>query len=215
MPTLIPNDPQKERSLPTPPRQPKLGQEQASASNACPCLTKRDYKTVPSIQELRTYSDVELSCVKDFTVCHDQYGSVIWPGETNIANVNLDEHVIFEENAIEVYPDDENKPPMGQQLNKLAAIELRGCWPRDKKTQQRRPTDNTKRLAKYEKRLEALCDNTEGMRFLKYERNTGTWRFEVEHFTKYGLDDMSDDDIDTPVTDPTQAKPPSQAKRPE
>lgn len=35
---------------------------------------------------------------------------------------------------------------------------------------------------------------TQGAKFVSYQAETGDWKFEVEHFSKYGLLDDSDDE---------------------
>lgn len=46
------------------------------------------------------------------------YGSVFFPGEVNLTNMNLDEIVHFRRKEIIVYPDDKEKPPAGEGLNR-------------------------------------------------------------------------------------------------
>lgn len=55
-------------------------------------LTKSEYYTVPSMKELEKLVDRSGDCFVDgFTVGRTGYGSVYWPGETNVAGLNLDE----------------------------------------------------------------------------------------------------------------------------
>lgn len=46
------------------------------------------------------------------------YGSIFFPGEVNVAALNLDEVVHFRRKEVIVYPDDKNKPLEGEGLNR-------------------------------------------------------------------------------------------------
>lgn len=55
-------------------------------------LTRPGYYTVPSWQELTDITDENGDCiVEDFTIGREGYGSVFFPGSTNIAGMNFDE----------------------------------------------------------------------------------------------------------------------------
>ena len=46
------------------------------------------------------------------------YGSVFFPGVVNMTGLNLDEIVHFRRKEVIIYPDDKNKPPEGEGLNR-------------------------------------------------------------------------------------------------
>lgn len=50
------------------------------------------------------------------------YGSVFFPGEVNLTNMNLDEIVHFRRKEIIVYPDDKEKPSIGEGLNRYMLL---------------------------------------------------------------------------------------------
>uniref|UniRef100_A0A8D3BN44 Nuclear pore complex protein Nup98-Nup96 n=1 Tax=Scophthalmus maximus TaxID=52904 RepID=A0A8D3BN44_SCOMX len=178
-------------------------------------LNRVGYYTIPSMKDLAEMVDDHGDCsVDNFTVGRKGYGSIFFPGEVNVTGLNLDEIVHFRRKEVIVYPDDKNKPPEGEGLNRRAEVTLDGVWPNDKTScaQIRSPERLTD--MNYEGRLEK-ASRKQGARFLEYRSETGSWVFEVAHFSKYGLQD-SDEDDDVPLkTDPKKLKtmmslPPSQ-----
>lgn len=43
---------------------------------------------------------------------------MFFPGEVNVTGLNLDDIVHFRRKEVIVYPDDKNKPPQGEGLNR-------------------------------------------------------------------------------------------------
>ncbi|XP_060942468.1 nuclear pore complex protein Nup98-Nup96 isoform X2 [Limanda limanda] len=169
-------------------------------------LNRVGYYTIPSMKDLADMTDEHGEClVENFTIGRKGYGSIFFPGEVNVSGLSLDEIVHFRRKEVIVYPDDKNKPLEGEGLNRRAEVTLDGVWPNDKTTctQIRSP----ERLSdmNYEGRLEK-ASRKQGARFLEYRTETGSWVFEVAHFSKYGLQD-SDEDEDVPLkTDPKKLK---------
>lgn len=54
------------------------------------------------------------------------YGSIFFPGEVNVTGLNLDEIIHFRRKEVTVYPDDKNKPPQGEGLNRW--VNERPVW---------------------------------------------------------------------------------------
>ncbi|XP_077361067.1 nuclear pore complex protein Nup98-Nup96 [Festucalex cinctus] len=183
-------------------------------------LKRIGYYTIPSMDELANMvDDIGGKCeVEGFTVGRKGYGSIFFPGSTNVMGLDLDQIVHFRRKEVIVYPGDMNKPAEGEGLNRRAEVTLEGVWPNDKTscTEIRSP----ERLAdmNYEGRLEKAA-RKQGARFLEYRPETGSWVFEVTHFSKYGLRE-SDEDDDVPLmTDPKKLKmmtslPPSKLPQP-
>ncbi|XP_044227526.1 nuclear pore complex protein Nup98-Nup96 isoform X2 [Thunnus albacares] len=181
-------------------------QESQSPHPAGIVLNRVGYYTIPSMEELAEMVDENGECVvENFSVGRKGYGSIFFPGEVNVTGLNLDEIVHFRRKEVIVYPDDKNKPPEGEGLNRRAEVTLDGVWPNDKTTctQIRSPERLTD--MNYEGRLEK-ASRKQGARFLEYRTETGSWVFEVAHFSKYGLQD-SDEEDDVPLkADPKKLK---------
>uniref|UniRef100_A0A8C7SQM7 Nuclear pore complex protein Nup98-Nup96 n=1 Tax=Oncorhynchus mykiss TaxID=8022 RepID=A0A8C7SQM7_ONCMY len=169
-------------------------------------LCRVGYYTIPAMDELAKMVDENGVCVvENFTVGRKGYGSVFFHGEVNATGLNLDEIVHFRRKEVIVYPDDKNKPAEGEGLNRRAEVTLDGVWPNDKTTCTQ--IKNPERLSEmnYEGRLEN-ASRKQGARFLEYRPETGSWVFEVAHFSKYGLQD-SDEDEEVPLkVDPKKLK---------
>ncbi|KAF8570816.1 hypothetical protein P879_02398 [Paragonimus westermani] len=165
-------------------------------------LTKPGYYTLPTLSELSTMVDSDGSCiVEDFVVGRRHYGHILFPGNTNVTDLDLDSIVHIRRREVVVYPDDEKKPPVGFGLNKRAEICLESVWPTDKAT--REPIKSPERLSvmRFEERLERATRRMDA-RFIEYRPESGSWVFEVKHFSKYRLDDSDDDDNEKKPIEP-------------
>ena len=97
-----------------------------------PRLTRENYYTGPSIDELRRMASANpdyLSRVPNFCVGCKGLGEVYFPGETDVRGLNLDEIVDFHSQPgnLRMYLNEGvTKPPVGTQLNKRAEIKLFG-----------------------------------------------------------------------------------------
>ncbi|KAK3555738.1 hypothetical protein QTP86_028978 [Hemibagrus guttatus] len=160
-------------------------------------LTRVGYYTIPSMEELGKMLNENGECiVENFTVGRKGYGSVFFPGEVNLTNLNLDEIVHFRRKEVIIYPDDKDKPNEGDGLNRRAEVTLDGVWPNDKTTRTQIKSPQRLTEMNYEERLEN-ASRKQGARFLEYRPETGSWVFEVAHFSKYGLQD-SDEEEEVP-----------------
>jgi nuclear pore complex protein Nup98-Nup96 len=86
--------------------------------------------------------------------------------------------VFFRRKEITIYPDDENKPPMGEGLNKRAQVTLDAVWPMDKTTRLPIKSPTQLRELAYQDRLERASAKI-GAKFCDYLPETGSWVFEV------------------------------------
>ncbi len=157
-------------------------------------LSRAGYYTLPSVSELTL--DSEGQClVTGFTVGREGYGNIHFPGTMNIAKINMDEIVHIRHKEVIVYPDDNNKPLLGEGLNRPAQVTLDKVWPNDKTNGDAiRSPERLKRMS-YEEKLERASSRL-GAKFIEYRPETGSWVFRVEHFSKYGLIEDSDEELE-------------------
>ena len=157
-------------------------------------LYRPEYFTIPSKDELnKQLAETGKCVVQDFTVGRDGYGSVHFPGSTDITDIDLDEIVHIRRKEVTLYPNDETKPELGSGLNKRAVITLDKVWPIDKSNHL--PITSPQKLSAmgYKDKIERSTAKLQA-KFVEYRPETGSWVFEVKHFSKYKLFDDSDDE---------------------
>ncbi|KAH9373402.1 hypothetical protein HPB48_009447 [Haemaphysalis longicornis] len=175
-------------------------------------LTRPGYYTIPSMKELAEMVGPDGRClVENFAVVRDNYGSVFFPGLVDVTGLNLDEIVHFRRMEITVYPEDDDKPPLGEGLNREAQVTLDRVWPINKTSREPIQDPETLKNLGYHEKLERITAKFGGQ-FLDYRPETGSWVFKVKHFSKYGLDEP-DNEVDQAAvqTAATAAKSPPQA----
>jgi nuclear pore complex protein Nup98-Nup96 len=169
-------------------------------------LRRAGYYTIPSLDELAELMDKEGRCVVPyFTVGRKGYGNVYFDEEIDVAGLNLDEICFLRNKEIVLYPDDDNKPPVGEGLNRKAQVTLDSIWPRDATTRELIKDVDRLEAMDYEAKLRRNCAKR-GATFLEYRPETGSCVFKVKHFSKYTLDDSDDEDDNEPRADPKKAK---------
>ncbi|XP_061983711.1 nuclear pore complex protein NUP98A isoform X3 [Populus nigra] len=158
-----------------------------------PKLRRSDYFTEPRIQELAAKERAKPGfCrhVKDFVVGRHGYGSIKFSGETDVRRLDLESLVQFNNREVIVYMDDSKKPPVGQGLNKPAEVTLLNIKCFDKKTG-RQFTEGPK-IEKYKEMLKRKAED-QGAEFVSYDPVKGEWKFKVNHFSKYMLEEEEED----------------------
>ncbi|KAL9383027.1 hypothetical protein Peur_023350 [Populus x canadensis] len=158
-----------------------------------PKLRRSDYFTEPRIQELAAKERAKPGfCrhVKDFVVGRHGYGSIKFSGETDVRRLDLESLVQFNNREVIVYMDDSKKPPVGHGLNKPAEVTLLNIKCFDKKTG-RQFTEGPK-IEKYKEMLKRKAED-QGAEFVSYDPVKGEWKFKVNHFSKYMLEEEEED----------------------
>lgn len=166
-----------------------IGQSNLASPLKCGAkLTKAEYYTKPPYQELdKFYDQSRNTCeIFSFTIGREGYGSITWNEPVDIYGLNLDEIVHIRRKEVIVYPDDASKPPVGSSLNKPAQITLHQVWPVDKTTHEIIKDSNRLKTMKYAEKIELATIKLDAS-FVEYRPETGSWVFNVKHFSKYGL----------------------------
>lgn len=149
-----------------------------------PRLLNNNYVTNPPFNEIMSMSEVELATVKDFTMTHPSRGSIHWQGTVDIRGIDLDATVMIGDKEVAVYDeeDEQNKPEVGEKLNRPAIVILYNISP-------------TNDVAKFTKKLERVTKKMDA-EFISFDPDEAVWTFRTKHFSRYGLGDDSDDDDD-------------------
>ena len=159
-------------------------------ANADP--TPGEYWMSPSRQEINKMPREQAKSFKNFRVGRQGCGFVNFDGEVDLTTLDLsrlyEEIVEIRVRSVTVYPDPTTKPPVGRGLNVPSTITIENSWPRSKG----KPIQDTQGpvFDKHVNRLRRM----DGTVFVDYIPETGTWKFEVPHYTRYGLDYDEDEE---------------------
>lgn len=166
------------------PRQPKAPSSKHGEPGA--------YSTKPPVEHLKKMSRQQLQKMGGLTVARENVGKIEF-GPCDLSSVLLDQIcgdiVKLEPRAATVYPDNATKPPMGRGLNVPATIHLEKSWPRNRATRHKAGDTTSEGYRNHVHNLKKIGDT----KFISYDTNTGVWKFSVDHFTTYGLDDDDDE----------------------
>ncbi|CAF3622774.1 unnamed protein product [Rotaria sordida] len=169
--------------------------KQNSQDYHLPILTRNNYYMKPTISELKSLFNDNGECIlSQFTVGHEKYGSVTFYGQINVTGLNLDEIIEINRHEVIVYPDDNNKPLVGKELNLPARITLLDVYPIDRSTREEITDIERIKALNYNDYLRTITKKFDG-EFINYGIHDGSWTFTVKHFTRYGLDDNQNDFI--------------------
>jgi nuclear pore complex protein Nup98-Nup96 len=166
----------------------------ASLSAILPNLTRPDYYTEPSLTQLAAMARDDpssLSEVANFTVGRRGVGAIRWLDPVDVRGLDLDTIVNLSRGSVEVYLDEEAKPEVGQGLNRPAEVTMLKVFKIDKESG--KPTQYPEAVERFTRKLKKVAAE-QGARFVMYDGGNGTWKFEVEHFSKYGLVGEESDD---------------------
>lgn len=135
-----------------------------------PRLTRDEYFTNPSIEAMSRMSEAKLSRIDNLEVGRYGYGSVRWPGLTDVRRVDFDEVITIDRGSLTLYPDRE-KPKRGEELNKEAIVSLHV-----------RPSRTDAKLKSTDVLKARLTTEAErfGGKFISYDMDK--WIFRVPHF---------------------------------
>ncbi len=186
-----------------------LSPEQRSieSSSNVPLLRRPGYCCKPSLKDMASMTNSELSHVPNFSIWHTGFGSITFLKPVDLRGVDLDAIVSIDRWDIAVYDTKEasqnkagtDSSPIGHGLNQPAIIAMHSVFPGSKsKKDTKTYLDGLKKKAEA---MGAIHDN--------YDAIEGVWTFRVPHFSRYALvidDDESDDRADEEPLQPQWKK---------
>jgi len=147
-------------------------QECETRGDACPklapSLTREGYFCCPSVLDMSLMSEAQLEHIDNFEICRHGFGSIVWPGVTDVRGVDLDQVISIGEGAITAFPNDP-LPRVGTGLNKSAVISLRV----------KRVARSQREATMLQERIQLLTEKA-GHKFISYDLDT--WIFSVPDF---------------------------------
>ncbi|KAI8385003.1 nucleoporin autopeptidase-domain-containing protein [Radiomyces spectabilis] len=153
-----------------------------SISSITAAASKNGYSCSPTLEALSMMSHEELKHVENFTVKRRGYGEVSFDVPVDLSDIPLQDImgtiVIIETKTVVVYPNESTKPALGHGLNAPATVKLENCYTTDKDTKQPIRDPEHARFKLFLNKLR----KRQGVEFLDYDMQTGTWTFKVKHF---------------------------------
>lgn len=144
---------------------------QPAPPSVVPRLSRKEYYSFPSIEAMSRMSEEKLSRIDNLEIGRYGFGSIKWPGLTDVRRLDFDSALIIEKGSVILFPDRE-KPPVGESLNKEAVVTLNVRPSR---------SDGKARSADVLKaRLQQISENFGGT-FISYDMEK--WIFRVPHFS--------------------------------
>lgn len=113
-------------------------------------------------------SEAKLKMIDNFEVCRHGYGSIKWPGITDVRGLDLDRIVSIDRGTVTLHADD-SQAPVGMVLNKAAVISLKV----------KRAARTPEEAGKLQERIKHLTERA-GHIFISYDLDT--WIFSVPDF---------------------------------
>ena len=164
-------------------------------------LDNNGYWCSPSIEQLLNMPVKQLASVPDFAIGRKGYGTITFNYDVDLTGLADDlknnlfgKVVIFNPTkTVEVYPDPETKPPVGQGLNVPSTITIENVYPIDKRT--KKVIKDVSSSLETQKLVKKLKNMGGGMEFISYNPYGGVWTFRVKHFSIWGLIDEKDAEV--------------------
>merc|ERR1712154_582976 len=88
-----------------------------------PQLKREEYYSNPSVEAMSRMSEAKLSRIDNLEIGRYGFGSVRWPGLTDVRHLDFDADVVIDRGSLTLYRDRE-VPPVGEELNKEASVTL-------------------------------------------------------------------------------------------
>lgn len=162
-------------------------------------FTRPDYYMIPPLADLHTFVNSDGRCiVTGLVIGRIGYGNVFFSKPIDLTNMNIDELVHFRYRELTIYPDNSKKPQLGEGLNQPAQVTLDCVFPKDRVKNIIISDVDFLIAMNFGETLRDVCLK-QGTKFVDYRPDTGSWVFNVDHFSKYGFTDSDDEEASNRV----------------
>lgn len=149
------------------------------------------YWISPSLKDLLSYSYEKLSKVQNLSIGRKDHGKIDFIDTVDLSSIRnlsniLGNIVIFDNNSVCVYPDENEKAPVGTALNVPAIVTLENIFVKQNiGGKLEKITDPTS------PKIQVLRSTIEkrGGEFVTYDAEHGVFVFKVAHFSTWGFND--------------------------
>lgn len=128
--------------------------------------------------DLRSLSSSELTKVSELKVIKPNVGEVVFHGLTDCTDLDVARDIVLKRGYVLVYPDQKNKPPPGEGLNKHATVTMYQCFPPGEPIR----TLSEEAVQEYKDKIRRMTEENSACSFIDYDCQTGVWKFQVERF---------------------------------
>eukprot|EP00435_Cladocopium_sp_Y103_P041734 s1313_g11.t1 len=128
--------------------------------------------------DLRSLSSSELTKVSELKVIKPDVGEVVFHGLTDCTDLDVARDIVLKRGYVLVYPDQKNKPPPGEGLNKHATVTMYQCFPPGEPIR----TLSDEAVQEYKDKIRRMTEENSACTFIDYDCQTGVWKFQVERF---------------------------------
>lgn len=128
--------------------------------------------------DLRSLSSSELTKVSELKVIKPNVGEVVFHGLTDCTDLDVARDIVLKRGYVLVYPDQKNKPPPGEGLNKHATVTMYQCFPAGEPIR----TLSDEAVQEYKDKIRRKTEENSACTFIDYDCQTGVWKFQVERF---------------------------------
>jgi len=131
-----------------------------------PTCKNEDYVLTPPMSDLEKLTDDQLKSVENFVIEHKKFGKIKFRELVDLTNVDIDVAIVFGDQQIQIYDEEDKKPQPGDKLNTTVECQLYNVRPRKKD------------VRKFERKLQKHCAQN-NLEFVEYNPKEFIWTFIV------------------------------------
>ena len=143
---------------------------EVSCDDITPKLTLAGYVVSPTLEEMKSMTENDLSAVSGFTAARGSVGSVRWDDSVDVRGIDLDDIISIEHGLVTVYAEQAKQgtvPKIGEALNRPAVVTMLNVFP-----------DAGRDAKEFQRELEKHATHC-GADLISCDSKSGVWKFRV------------------------------------